>query len=131
MRATRALLCVPLQLNSSVRPQQLSMKTRLMLAKKALVVGLLATLACGRDRVDLTRFREPDRAAVRAVLDSFADLSKEPTAVEDVSSQGDTVLVTLIAGRGAAHPGSWDGPRTYVWVLRPARIVRSKVVMVD
>jgi len=88
-------------------------------------------LGCHRDRVDLARFPEADRAAVRAALDSFPDWGRGPTAVQDASSQGDTVLVTLIEARGAAHPGSWDGPRLHVWVLRPAQIVRSKLVMVD
>jgi len=40
-------------------------------------------------------------------------------------------MVRLIAVRGAADPGKWDGPRLDVWVLRPARILRSKLEMVQ
>ena len=75
--------------------------------------------------MDLTRFPEADRAPIRAALDSFPRFYQERTVAESVSHSGDTVIVSLIEASGAAHPESWDGPRLYVWVLRPARIIRS------
>ena len=111
--------------------QQLSMKRRSIQLGGILLVALLGAYGCRSDRTDLARFPEADRVAIRAALDSFPDLYKGPTAVEDVSSRGDTVLVTLIAARGAADPGKWDGPRLDVWVLHPARILRSKQRMVE
>jgi hypothetical protein len=107
------------------------MKRRSLQLGAVFVFALLPTYGCRGDRTDLTRFPEADRVAIRAALDSFPDLYQGPTAVEDVSSQGDTLLVTLIAARGAADPGKWDGPRLDVWVLRPARILRSKQRMVE
>jgi hypothetical protein len=105
------------------------MKRRSTYSGRILAVTLLATSGCRNDRAGLARFPQSDRAAIRAALDSFPDLYQEPTWVEDASSRGDTVLVTLTSVRGARDPGKWDGPRIEVWVLRPARILRHRQVM--
>jgi len=88
-------------------------------------------LSCRSDHANLSRFPADERVAIRAALDSFPVLYSEPTAVDHTSRRGDTVIVRLISARGTADPGKWDGPRLDVWVIPPARIVRSKQTIVN
>lgn len=92
---------------------------------------MFLALSCRSDHANLSRFPADERVAIRAALDFFPVLYSEPAAVEQTSRRGDTVIVRLISGRGAADPGKWDGPRLDVWVIPPARIVRSKQTIVN
>jgi hypothetical protein len=94
-------------------------------------VTLVSGAACQADRMDVSRFPVNDRVAIRAALDSFRSVNGDPTAVQSIVDRGDTVVVTLLSVHGAADPGKWDGPRLDVSVVRPARIVRAKQIVVD
>jgi hypothetical protein len=95
------------------------------------VAVLVGAIGCGESRRRPYAFTKEEQAAIRVALDSFPSVANEPAAAERTSRRGDTTVVQLISKRGMAAPGTWDGPRLLVWVLRPSTIVRSAMKIVD
>lgn len=135
-RARARDLCQALNGTGEHEPDQRRAILRLSMKRRSMKLGaqlglVFLALSCRSDQANLSRFPADERVAIRAALDSFPELYNEPTAVEHTSRRGDTVIVRLISARGAADPGKWDGPRLDVWVIPPARIIRSAQMIVN
>lgn len=108
-------------------PAHTSRGARSLLSTLLLVAAALACQENRRWSIALTR---EEQTAIRVALDSFPRIEGEASAVERTLRRGATV-VELISNRGVADPGKWDGPRLLVWIVRPSRIVRSEVKIVN
>jgi hypothetical protein len=109
-------------------PAHTSRGARSLLSTLLLVAAALACQENRRGSIALTR---EEQTAIRVALDSFPRIEGEASAVERTLRRGDTTVVELISNRGVADPGKWDGPRLLVWIVRPSRIVRSEVKIVN